>query len=124
MDPTIVGIRFHKVGKVYHFDATSFGDIQVGDFAVVETSRGRQLGEVVQILEEAPPPPEGTWKAIQRQATPRDLVQKQFWQRKELEATINCRAKSAELRIEGLLPETGDGGTMPMDAAIAVKTCA
>ncbi len=27
----------------------------------------------------------------------------------------------AELRAEGLLPETGDGGTMPMDAAIAVK---
>jgi carbamoyl-phosphate synthase large subunit len=27
----------------------------------------------------------------------------------------------AELRAEGLLPETGDGGTMPMDVAIAVK---
>jgi cell fate regulator YaaT (PSP1 superfamily) len=102
MDPTIVGIRFHKVGKVYHFDATNFRDIQVGDFAVVETSRGRQLGEIVQVLEEAPPPPEGTWKAIQRRATPRDLVQKQFWQRKELEATINCRAKAAEMRIEGV----------------------
>jgi len=30
-------------------------------------------------------------------------------------------ASIADLRAEGLLPEAGDGGTMPMDAAIAVK---
>ncbi len=102
MDPLIVGIRFHKVGKIYHFDASNCRDIEVGDFAVVDTSRGRQLGEVVQILQQASPPPEGTWKTIQRRATPRDLVMRQLWQRKELEALINCRAKAAELKIEGV----------------------
>ena len=51
MDPFIVGIRFQKVGKVYHFDAGNCRDIQVGDYAIVETSRGRQLGEIIQIAD-------------------------------------------------------------------------
>jgi cell fate regulator YaaT (PSP1 superfamily) len=99
MQPLVVGIRFQKVGKVYHFDASSYPDIQTGDFAVVETSRGRQLGEVVQLLDDPQSPPEGSWKAIQRIATPRDLVMRQLWQRKEVEAMINCRAKAAELKL-------------------------
>jgi cell fate regulator YaaT (PSP1 superfamily) len=48
------------------------------------------------------PPPEGSWKPIQRPATPRDLLMRQLWQRKELEATINCRAKVAELKLKGV----------------------
>lgn len=102
MTPNIVGIRFQNVGKVYHFDASNCQDIQVGDHAVVETSRGRQLGEVVEIVENPSAPPEGSWKLIQRKATPRDLVLRQIWQKKELEAVINCRAKTAELKIEGI----------------------
>ncbi len=102
MQPFIVGIRFQKVGKVYHFDASSCDDIRVGDFAVVETSRGRQLGEVVQIVSDPAPPPEGSWKPIHRRATARDLVLRQIWHKKEVEAMINCRAKAAELGIEGV----------------------
>jgi cell fate regulator YaaT (PSP1 superfamily) len=102
MEPFIVGIRFQKVGKVYHFDAREVPDIQIGDFAVVETSRGRQLGEIVQLVEEPVPPPEGTWKPIHHRATPRDLVLRQIWQKKEIEAMINCRAKAADLGIEGV----------------------
>jgi cell fate regulator YaaT (PSP1 superfamily) len=45
----IIGVRFNKVGKIYHFDASKCPDMHVGDYAVVETSRGKQLGEVVQI---------------------------------------------------------------------------
>lgn len=102
MAPHIVGIRFQRVGKIYHFDASNHRDIQAGDYAVVETSRGRQLGEVVKVVVDPQPPQEGAWKAIQRRATPRDLLMRQLWQRKELEATINCRAKTAELKIKGV----------------------
>ena len=102
MAPIVVGIRFQKIGKIYHFDASGFPGLQIGDQAVVETSRGAQLGEVVQIIEDPQPPPEGTWKSIQRRATPRDLVLRQIWQKKELEVTINCRAKAAEIRLEGV----------------------
>ena len=45
--PQIAGVRFQPTGKVYHFDATRFSDLQPGDFVLVETSRGRQLGEVM-----------------------------------------------------------------------------
>lgn len=100
--PFIIGIRFQKVGKVYHFDAKQHQDLKVGDFAVVETSRGRQLGEIVQIGLDTPPPPEGSWKPILRRATPRDLVLRQIWQKKEVEAMINCRAKAAELKLAGV----------------------
>ena len=102
MQPLIVGIRFQKVGKIYHFDASSCREIQPGDYAIVDTSRGRQLGEVVQLVQDPQPPPEGAWKPILRRATPRDLVLRQLLQKKELEATINCRAKAAELKIPGL----------------------
>ena len=94
--PLIVGIRFQKVGKIYHFDARKFRDLQAGDYAVVETSRGKQLGEVVQILDDPVSPPRGSWKPIKRKATPRDLLLRQLWQRKAVEAMINCRAKAAE----------------------------
>jgi cell fate regulator YaaT (PSP1 superfamily) len=102
MNPLIVGIRFQKAGKVYHFDASSCNDMQIGDFAIVETSRGRQLGEVIQIIEEPQSPLEGSWKPIYRKATARDMILRQLWQKKELEAMINCRAKVAELGIEGV----------------------
>ncbi|QDY75854.1 carbamoyl-phosphate synthase large subunit [Streptomyces qinzhouensis] len=36
-------------------------------------------------------------------------------------ARISLGATIAELRAEGLLPATGDGGTLPMDAPISVK---
>ena len=48
----IVGIRFQKGGKTYHFDASSVPDIHVDDFVIVKTSRGKQLGSVVSFLEE------------------------------------------------------------------------
>jgi hypothetical protein len=59
----------------------------------VDTVCGKHLGEVVQILEEAPPKPEGGWKSVERRANPRDLLLMQSWQAKQTEAMINCRAR-------------------------------
>ena len=101
-NPLVVGVRFQKVGKIYHFDARKFRDLRAGDFAVVETSRGKQLGEVIQVIKEPTLPPHGSWKPITRKATPRDLLLRQLWQRKALEAMINCRAKAADLKLEGV----------------------
>jgi cell fate regulator YaaT (PSP1 superfamily) len=102
MQSHIVGIRFQKVGKVYHFDASNYPDILPGDFAIVETSRGRQLGEVVRILDEPQPASEGSWKPIQRKASPRDLVMRQLWQRKEVEAMVASREKAADMKLKGV----------------------
>ena len=50
--PNIVGVRFSKIGKVYHFDANII-DIRIGDSVIVETSRGWQLGQVAQKVAES-----------------------------------------------------------------------
>jgi len=102
MQPFVVGIRFQKVGKIYHFDSSSCRDLGVGDFAVVETSRGRQLGEVVQVVEGSQLPVEGSMKPIHHKATPRDLILRKIWQKKEAEAVIICRSKVAGLGLVGL----------------------
>jgi cell fate regulator YaaT (PSP1 superfamily) len=102
MQPLIVGVRFQQIGKVYHFDASAIPDIQPGDRVIVETTRGRQLGEVTQRIEKPSPPPEGTWKPVERRATPRDLLLRQTWQRKEVEAMVNCRQRAAELKLAGV----------------------
>jgi hypothetical protein len=41
----VVGIRFKEVGKIYYFDPLDV-DFKKGDFAIVETVRGIECGEV------------------------------------------------------------------------------
>ncbi len=43
---TVIGIRFKKAAKIYYFDPVDSG-AQKGDFAIVETVRGMEYGEVV-----------------------------------------------------------------------------
>ena len=99
MQPTIIGVRFTRIGKIYHFDSSSLPDIGLGEHVIVDTARGRHLGEVVQRLDEVPHAPEGGWKSVERRATPRDLLLQQAWQAKQTEAMINCRARAAELGL-------------------------
>lgn len=47
----IVGIGFKEVGKIYSFE-TKFTNLKVGDFVVVETVRGLELGHVVKEIQE------------------------------------------------------------------------
>jgi cell fate regulator YaaT (PSP1 superfamily) len=95
----IIGVRFTKVGKIYHFDSSSLPDLKKGEHVIVDTSRGRHLGEVVQVLEETPSKPEGGWKSVERRATPRDLMLQQSWKNKQTEAMINCRARASEIGL-------------------------
>ncbi len=74
----VAGVRFHRVGKLYHFDYTEFPTLQVGDYVIVETTRGRQLGEVVAF---APAEHDKRdYKSIMRIATPRDLMLQSHWE--------------------------------------------
>ncbi len=102
MQPNIIGVRFNKIGKIYHFDSTALPDVKTGEHVIVDTMRGKHLGEVVTILQETPPSPEGGWKSVERRATPRDLLLQQNWQSRQTEAMINCRARAAELKLDGV----------------------
>jgi cell fate regulator YaaT (PSP1 superfamily) len=92
----IAGVRFQKLGKLYHFDCSDFPDLNGGDFVIVETVRGRQMGQVMGFVE----PEKATereYKSILRIASPRDLMLKQMWESRQLEALIECREKAYEL---------------------------
>jgi len=99
MEKNIIGVRFTKIGKIYHFDSSTVPDVVLGDHVIVDTSRGRHLGEVVQVLNELPPKPDGGWRSVERRATPRELLLLQSWQSKQTEAMINCRARASEIGL-------------------------
>ena len=42
----IIGVRFKKPGKIYFFDPNG-NNIEKGSFVIVETSMGKEFGEVV-----------------------------------------------------------------------------
>jgi len=98
----IAAVRFQPVGKLYHFEASAVEDLKLGDYVIVSTSRGRELGEVVRIMDGGEAPSGGAHKPIERRATPRDLVMRRMWANREVEEMIDCRAKAAELGYEGL----------------------
>ncbi len=95
-----IGVRFQKLGKLYHFRlGKQDTDVQPGDHVVVETRRGRQLGQVIAMIDPDILDRRRGVKQIQRKATPRDLVMRQFWEQKELDALISCREKASKLGI-------------------------
>ncbi len=98
----IIGVRFSKTGKIYHFDAGAVENLKMGDSVVVETSRGWQIGQVAQVVENPTLPPEGSFKKVDRLATPRDLAMRQSWQRKEAEVVAAGRQRVKELSLEGV----------------------
>src|SRR5258708_9784257 len=92
----IAGIRFQKLGKLYHFDCSDFPEIVGGDYVIGETARGRQMGQVMGFIA----PEQGgerNYKPILRIASPRDLVMKQTWESRQLEALVECREKAQQM---------------------------
>lgn len=96
----VVAIRFQPLGKLYHFDVAGHKDLRPGDFVLVSTKRGREMGEVVSFAEQSGS--KSRLKPIERRATAQELVMRRMWQRKELAAMIDCRAKASELGLAGV----------------------
>ncbi len=95
-----VGIRFQKLGKLYHFKVGDCKEVQPSDYVVLETNRGSQLGQVIAFIQPKQIHRKRSMRSIQRLATPRDLVMKQVWESKELDALITCREKASQLNIK------------------------
>ncbi|MCA9975152.1 MAG: hypothetical protein KC413_05355 [Anaerolineales bacterium] len=96
----IVGVRFQKLGKLYHFKVREPAEIDPGDHVILETKRGRQLGQVIAYIDPEQVHTTKGMKYVNRKATPRDLVLKQVWETKELDALITCRERAAQLGIK------------------------
>ncbi|MCR4563846.1 MAG: stage 0 sporulation family protein [Clostridiales bacterium] len=89
----VVGIRFKQVGKIYYFDPDG-KEYNEGDFAIVETARGIECGEVAlknrEVDDEAIVKP---LKAIIRKATDEDLRKVEENREKEEKAFDICLQK-------------------------------
>lgn len=92
---TVAGVRFQKIGKLYHFDFSAHPGLKQGDYVIVDTRRGRQMGQVMGFTE-----PDGhrDVRRILRPATPRDLVLRQHWEAQQDEALDTCREAASSLR--------------------------
>ncbi|MBQ1422885.1 MAG: stage 0 sporulation family protein [Lachnospiraceae bacterium] len=89
----VVGIRFRRAGKIYHFSPGNL-EMKKGDKVVVETSRGVEFGEIV-----VPPHDETDDKIIQplkeviRMATEEDIAHEAENKKKEIQALDICLQK-------------------------------
>ena len=92
---TIVGVRFETVGRLYHFDHSNFPSLAVGEYVIVETAQGTQLGQVMAFR--SAENPNQVHKPIRRLATARDLMLRQHWQSRQEEALERCRAAAEKL---------------------------
>ncbi len=95
----IVGIRFKRAGRVYYFDPAGI-ELEVNDYAVVNTSRGQELGQVVispkQVLASEVTKP---LKPVVRKAEPEDIARAQEFASKEEDALAKCGKLIGELNL-------------------------
>jgi cell fate regulator YaaT (PSP1 superfamily) len=92
------GIRFNRAGKIYYFDA---GDIALaaGDYAVVKTSRGLELGHVVIAPGQLKNESGESLSPIVRKAEPEDIAKAEELETKAEEALIECGKMVSELNL-------------------------
>lgn len=99
--PVVVGVAFRPVTKIYYFDPAEVEGLAIGDYVVVETSRGRTLGQVALAPREvAPEEIAGTLKPVVRCATAWDMVQNDQMTHREPEALTICKQRAAALRMD------------------------
>ena len=91
----VAGVRFQKVGKLYHFEYADYPQLKQGDYVIVDTRRGRQMGQVMGFTA---PDADRQARKILRPATPRDMVLKQHWEAQQDEALMVCQDSASGLR--------------------------
>ncbi len=98
--PNIVGVVFHKGGKVYDFDAGTL-ELVRGDQVVVETVRGTELGTVtVAPREAAEDETTASLKPVLRRATAQDLETVASHSALRTDALATCRKLIARHGLE------------------------
>lgn len=98
--PTVIGVRFKPVTKVYFFLPPQEDDLALDDPIIVETSRGVELGWVAQTAHTiSGDEVKGNLKQVLRRANPIDLVKLNEYRNKEADALEVCKQKVAELNL-------------------------
>ncbi|HAF63204.1 MAG TPA: stage 0 sporulation protein [Anaerolineaceae bacterium] len=100
--PVIIGVRFSKISKNYNFDASDIDGITLGDYVVVQTSRGWQLGVVAEFIGDGSQLELEKIKKIDRKATERDLAKRSEIKDSEQEASMRISKWIRELNVAGM----------------------
>lgn len=95
----VVGVRFKEVGKVYNFTMAGI-DITDGDYVIVETVRGVELGEVVLGPKQMKENPEIPFKDVIRKATDEDIEKHKENAKEADKALMICKDKIEEHKLE------------------------
>lgn len=98
----IIGVQFEKVGKNYYFDASRYPDLKPGDPVVVRTSRGLQLANITQVKLDEEDLDLNSFKAVERPATPKDMLQRKALALEEKEIAEKIRAHLIEQRLSAV----------------------
>jgi len=95
----VIGLRFKRAGRVYYFESAGIA-VNVGDWVVVDTERGPELGMVVispkQVLANEISEP---LKPILRKAEAEDFDKRVEFKGKEREALEKCQEISSRLDL-------------------------
>jgi len=96
----VIGVSFKEAGKIYYF-APGGLKLSRGDHAIVETSRGVEIG-LVKVANKTVPESEivPPLKEVKRKATKADLEQNEKNRADEAEAAIICKKKIASHKLE------------------------
>lgn len=95
--PRVVGVRFSPASKIYWFDPGETEDLHVGDYVIVDTARGEELGRIVEPPHDVPDETVvGTLKSVLRKAEPWDVIQADSFAAQAPEALEICKQKVAE----------------------------
>lgn len=98
----VIGVRFEDVGKVYYFDASQYPELGIDDTVIVNTRRGKQLASIVKINIKSEDLGKGELKAVERPASPRDLLLRQMLADKEQEAVQIARETAKAAGYQGI----------------------
>ena len=89
--PLVCGVKFRGTGKVYFFAPGPLEEIEIGESVIVETARGKEIGEIRQGIHEIDESEiVGTLKEVVRKATSHDLLITERYRLREAEALERC----------------------------------
>ena len=97
--PIVIGVKFDKNPKIYHFDPAE-ENYEVGDLVIVDTQKGNELGSVAKGNFEVPEDTSGKeLKKVLRKASSRDLEQYRRSKETEPRALQIAKEKATKLGL-------------------------
>lgn len=91
----VTGLRVRRVPQIVYYDATSFEDLHINEFVIVDTDKCREAARVI-VPPQPATPADAQLRPILRRATAFDLTQWQQLKLRECEALNQCRAQVAK----------------------------